>query len=367
MINITERKAVYDELKRSEANLKSMFETTDVSYMLFDTKYNIIAINNHMKDIYLHASGIELRVGSNMADSLLPERRENALAIYDRVVQTNKSEDYEASYSKNGISRYFIANVKPVYDGKKVIGLCISGIDITERRNALEQLKHLNKDLQQKAEELAISNTDLEMSKEMYSDLFNFSPLPAWVAEMKTLRFLDVNNAAVLHYGYTREEFLSMTLKEIRLPEDVPNMERAVADRVKQENGIFRVTMTHKKKNGELIDVDIQVAPINYSGITANIAIATDITERQNYISAIEAQNTRLREISWIQSHIVRAPLSRMMGLIPILEDSADTTGEQKMVLDYLLTSAYELDEIIKTVTDKSKIEDFQLLKPGVK
>ncbi|RWY53915.1 PAS domain S-box protein [Mucilaginibacter gilvus] len=363
MVNITDRKAVYDELKRSEANLKSMFETTDVSYMLFDTKYNIIAINKHMKDIYFHAAGMELRAGGNMADSLLPDRRENALARYDRVIQTNQSEDYEISYTKDGVSHYFIANVKPVHDGKKVIGLCISGIDITERRNALEQLKKLNKNLQQQAEELAVSNADLELSKKMYSELFNLSPLPAWVADINNFRFLDVNNAAVQHYGYTREEFLSMSLDVIRPVEEIPDMLRAVSERANQKDGTYSRILTHKKRNGELMSVEIQVAPIKYLGIKANIAIATDITEIQNYIKAIESQNTRLREISWIQSHIVRAPLSRIMGLIPMLKDFSNTAEEQKEILDYLLISANELDETIKTITDKSKIEDFQSLK----
>ncbi|WP_457131453.1 PAS domain S-box protein [Mucilaginibacter sp. UYNi724] len=367
MVNITERKAVYDELERSEANLKSMFETTDVSYMLFDTEYNIIAINKHMKDIYLHAAGTELKAGSNMADSLLPERREKALERYDRVLQTNQAEDYEISYTKDGVSRYYIANVKPVHDGKKVIGLCVSGIDITERRNALEQLKNANTDLQQRAGELAVSNADLELSKKMYSELFNFSPLPAWVADINTLRFLDVNNAAVLHYGYTREEFLSMSLHVIRPTAEIPDMERAVNERANQNEGIYSTILTHKKKNGELMSVEIQVAPIFYSGVKANIAIATDITEREHYIKAIEAQNARLLEISWIQSHIVRAPLSRMMGLIPLLKGSTNTAEEQKIILDYLLISAHELDEVIKTVTDKSKIEDFQTLTPDIK
>jgi signal transduction histidine kinase len=114
--------------------------------------------------------------------------------------------------------------------------------------------------------------------------------------------------------------------------------------------------MTHQKKNGELMDVEIQVAPIHYAEFEANMAIGTDITERQNYIHAIEAQNERLREISWIQSHTVRAPLSRIMGLAHMLEDLTESTEEQKKVLNYLLTSANELDEIIKAITDKSKI-----------
>jgi len=197
---------------------------------------------------------------------------------------------------------------------------------------------------------------ELERSEKRYSNLFNFSPLPAWVAEVGTLRFLDVNNAAIAHYGYSREEFLSMTLRDIRPAEELENMYGTINEHMAQKDGIFHVIMTHQKKNGELMDVEIQVAPIHYAEFEANMAIGTDITERQNYIHAIEAQNERLREISWIQSHTVRAPLSRIMGLAHMLEDLTESTEEQKKVLNYLLTSANELDEIIKAITDKSKI-----------
>jgi hypothetical protein len=72
-----------------------------------------------------------------------------------------------------------------------------------------------------------------------------------------------------------------------------------------------------------------------------------------NYIKAIEDQNEKLREISWIQSHVVRAPLSRIMGLIPLIHD-ADDIAEKEMMLDYVIISANELDEIIRNITAKS-------------
>jgi PAS domain S-box-containing protein len=364
MVNITERKAVYDELERSEANMKSIFDTTDVSYLLLDTKYNIIALNQQMKDVYIYAAGLMLKVGDNLIELLLPEKREGTLAIYNRVAQTNKAEDYESSYLKNGAYKHFLANVKPIHDGKKAIGLGISSIDITERKNAIEQLQQLNQNLEKQANELAISNAGLEESEKRYSELFNFSPLPAWVVDTNTLDFLDINNAAVLHYGYTREEFLLMNLKDIRPAEEITNLHRSVVE-TSANDGVSLASMVHKKKNGELFNVEVQIARIHYSGVEAYIAIATDVTQRLNYIKAIEAQNERLLEISWIQSHIVRAPLSRIMGLVPMLDDANDTADERKTMRDYILTSAHELDEIIKTITDKSKIEDFQSLKPG--
>ena len=81
-----------------------------------------------------------------------------------------------------------------------------------------------------------------------------------------------------------------------------------------------------------------------------------DITERLNYIKAIEEQNENLKEISWLQSHVIRAPLARIMGLIQLITDSSEDINEKQNALNYLLTSAHELDEVIRTITDKTNM-----------
>ncbi|MEO6849095.1 MAG: PAS domain S-box protein, partial [Mucilaginibacter sp.] len=172
MVNITERKAVYDELKSSEAKLKSIFDTTDVSYLLLDRNYHIVALNQHMKDSYVEAAGVVLYEGADLMELMPSEKREDAKAAYDKVIKNNEPLDYETTYVRNGASTHFLANVKPIDDGKKIIGICISAIDITERKNALEQLEQLNANLQKKARELAVSNAGLELSEKRYSELF---------------------------------------------------------------------------------------------------------------------------------------------------------------------------------------------------
>lgn len=85
-----------------------------------------------------------------------------------------------------------------------------------------------------------------------------------------------------------------------------------------------------------------------------------DITERSNYIKAIEEQNKKLKEISWMQSHVVRAPLARIMGLIPLLRDIRENSKEREKTLEYLALSANELDEVIKEITSKSNAANYQ-------
>jgi PAS domain S-box-containing protein len=74
-----------------------------------------------------------------------------------------------------------------------------------------------------------MSNPDFDSPEQQYKVLFERSPLPVWVYDAESLRFLQVNKAAVRHYGYSRKEFLGMTLKDILPPEDPPRLAEFVA------------------------------------------------------------------------------------------------------------------------------------------
>jgi len=203
------------------------------------------------------------------------------------------------------------------------------------------------------------SIADLEESEKRYSEVFHFSPQPMWVVDTETLQFLDVNKATLDHYGYTRDEFLGMSLRDIRPVSDIPALEKVFETARHHPEEIGHRSTIHKKKNGELRNVEVQYAQITYKGIKSNIVIAIDVTERLNYIKAIEDRNDQLQEISWIQSHIVRAPLSRIMGLIPLIENAEEGDHEISLMMSYLASSANELDEVIKKITDKTIIKDY--------
>lgn len=195
----------------------------------------------------------------------------------------------------------------------------------------------------------------IQSSEKKYSDLFHLSPLPLFVYDLETLKFLDINKAAVQQYGYSREEFLSMTIKDIRPKEDIGKLEEALELSKGKESFYFEGVFRHKKKTGELIFVDIRSNIITRDGRRAEIALANDITERVNHMDTIEMQNERLKEIAWFQSHVVRAPLTRMMALIKEIEGGTLSTEENKLYLSYVLESANELDEIVKDVVRKSQ------------
>jgi hypothetical protein len=149
-----------------------------------------------------------------------------------------------------------------------------------------------------------------------------------------------------------------MTIKEMWPPTQIPEMEKDFLIDEKQRSATFHGVVVHKKKSGELRQVDIQSNAIRYKGKRAKIVAVNDITERLTYIQAIEDQNIKLREISWMQSHIIRAPLARIMGLIPLAVNENTSTVERKEIFEFLETSAHELDEVIRDITTKTAIPD---------
>jgi len=93
-----------------------------------------------------------------------------------------------------------------------------------------------------------------EMAKTRYSDLFHLSPLPMWVYDLGTFDFLDVNDAAIKKYGYTKEEFLKMTIKEIWPVEDYPIFDQGVYSFDQYKENFKKRYLRHQKKNGKIID-----------------------------------------------------------------------------------------------------------------
>jgi two-component system cell cycle sensor histidine kinase/response regulator CckA len=105
---------------------------------------------------------------------------------------------------------------------------------------------------------------------------FDHNATPMWVFDISTLAFSAVNDAAVRHYGYSRKEFLSMTILDIRPTEDIPSLLREVLQkRVLNPVKQFR---KHKKKDGSLIDVEVTRCEVLFNGCIADIVTAVDVT-----------------------------------------------------------------------------------------
>ncbi|TSD67068.1 PAS domain S-box protein [Inquilinus sp. KBS0705] len=251
---------------------------------------------------------------------------------YHNAIKTKKATHFEDYYDQ--LNKWYEISAYPA-----ATGLSVYFKDITDRK---------------------LSEIMLQSSKKKYSELFNLSPLPMFLFDQYSLAFLDVNEAAVKNYGYSQTDFLSMTLRDIRPAEDLELLEEVI-DKNRKENFAHLGVYRHKKKNGDIIQVDVTTNTIAYKGMQAKVAVVNDVTQRTLYIKAIEDQNEKLREISWIQSHVVRAPLSRILGLIPLTNDVRENSEERSTMLEYLSASAHELDNVIKNITDKTTSADYNV------
>ncbi|WKV12003.1 response regulator [Marivirga harenae] len=196
----------------------------------------------------------------------------------------------------------------------------------------------------------------LESSVKKYQQLFQLNPQPTWVINNKTGNFLEVNNAAINNYGYSKEEFLHMLINDIDKDFFTLDLKKYLTERKTLKNTPLH---NHQLKNGKTIQVKLYVNPINYQGIEATLLMSIDLTETESYIRKIEEQNQQLMDIAWEQSHLVRAPLTRMMGIINRLEEKhmdhiMEADKECALLLKNALSSAHEIDDVIRSIVKRS-------------
>jgi two-component system, cell cycle sensor histidine kinase and response regulator CckA len=135
----------------------------------------------------------------------------------------------------------------------------------------------------------------MRASEETYRLLFDGNPMSMWLYDLKTFAFLDVNEAAIEQYGYTRDEFLRMTIKDIRPPEDLSALAENLA------KGSLRIeksgTWRHRRKNRSVIDVEIVSHDFEWDGHAARLVLATDVTQRRRAEDALRRSEAAYRSV----------------------------------------------------------------------
>lgn len=133
----------------------------------------------------------------------------------------------------------------------------------------------------------------LRINEQRYHELFESNPFPMFVYEIETMKILEVNNSAVVHYGYSREEFLSMTLKDLHPEDQIPALIENVSN---VDEGLDRAGVwTHILKDGRRISVEITSHTLIYEGRNAEVVLAYDITERRKAAQALKSSQNLLK------------------------------------------------------------------------
>jgi two-component system cell cycle sensor histidine kinase/response regulator CckA len=146
-------------------------------------------------------------------------------------------------------------------------------------------------ELEQQIAERKRAEEDLRHSEGIYRLFFEGNPLPGWLYHPESLRFLAVNEAAIGHYGYTRDEFLSMTMKDVQSAGDVPGKLKKVSAAASGADESDR--WRHRKKDGSIIDVAIVSHSLADSRL-ARFVLVHDITEQLRVESAAREASERL-------------------------------------------------------------------------
>ncbi|HZH32385.1 MAG TPA: PAS domain S-box protein [Pyrinomonadaceae bacterium] len=135
----------------------------------------------------------------------------------------------------------------------------------------------------------------LARSEEQYRVLFESNPNPMWVYDADTYAYLAVNEAAVRHYGYTRAEFLAMSIFDVRPPDSVPAVLENIASLPLPHRHAGE--WEHRKKDGTPIFVEISSQLIDFGGRTARLVLINDVTERKQAAAALRESEERYREL----------------------------------------------------------------------
>ena len=220
-------------------------------------------------------------IGRNLLEFIAPEDQQKGKAGTDSMLKGNPigTTEYKAIRSDNSV---FDVEVNGEFirdaEGKTVSAVYIVR-DISERK---------------------LTEEKLTQSEEKYRLLFAHNPQPMWIYDLETLAILEVNDSSIQQYGYTREEFLNLTIKDIRPAEDIQELIEDVNSAEKNKNA--RKVWRHSWKDGTLRYVEITAQSIDFNGRNARHVLINDVTERVQAEDALRQSEEKYKSIIESQS-----------------------------------------------------------------
>ena len=264
--DVTKRVQAEQRLRESEAlardgyaELDQIYRHAPVALFAMDRELRFTRCNERLAEI--NGKSAEEHIGRYVWE-MVPDLADVAVSLFRTVLDTGEAIiDAELSGetpAQPGVIRHWLSNYHPLRaaDGT-IVGIVGAVLEVTGFRRAETQLRE---------------------NEERSRLLFRDAPVPMWLFDVQTLQFLDVNNAAVRHYGWTVDEFLGMTLRDIRPPDAQAHLDATLAAR--SPDGISNATARHVTKDGRIIDVELSTQLTESAGRPARIVMAVDISAR---------------------------------------------------------------------------------------
>jgi PAS domain S-box-containing protein len=259
--DVTERIAVEKKLLENEGKFRTTLDNMLEGALVVGFDWRYLYLNNAMAR-QSKAPKEEL-LGKTMMENFPGIEQSEVFKIYQECMEKRITKQVIMPYTfPNGSHGWFDLSIQPIPEG-----LFILSVEITERKKAQQALIE---------------------SEEKYRYMFEMNPQPMWIFDIESLKLLNVNEAAIKHYGYSKQEFLNLTVQDIRPTETVDFFLEKLA--IQRPDFNDAGTWKHKKKNGEIIVVKILSHIINYEQHKARLVIATDVTEQKKAEEEIAAQ-----------------------------------------------------------------------------
>lgn len=191
---------------------------------------------------------------------------------------------------KDGRAFWVLLNSTAIKDHTgSIVHMRSTVADITEMKQLATEMERYRTHLEQIVHD---RSRELRERAEQYSILFERNPMPMWVYDLQSLQFIAVNDSAIARYGYSRSEFLSMTIKEIRPNEEVPSLLNHLSHAA---GGLENGTWRHQKKDGSIITVEITSHAVQFNKNAARLVLSNDITERLKAEQLVREAEQRYR------------------------------------------------------------------------
>ncbi|HKO80758.1 MAG TPA: PAS domain S-box protein, partial [Chitinophagaceae bacterium] len=328
--DISDQKKAETEINKAKDLADKLIDSLPGVFYFFDANGKFIRWNKEFEQATGYSS--EEIAGMHPTD-FFSDKEKSYIAGRIEGVFLKGINDAEANFlTKSGkLIPYYFKAVMINYEGKPC--LLGNGIDITERKKA---------------------ESELIASEQKYKLLFERNPLPMWMLDLPLYNVHDVNNAALLQYGYTREEFLNLTVFDFRPKEDIEKFKAATNTTFRgiHHAGVWR----HKKKNGTILYVDIITYDLNYKGQQTRLVLANDVTEKHIAEEKLKESYDAIRELTdYLQNvreeerlHMAREIHDELGQLLTILK--MDVSWVNKRTGPDNVTTKEKLNEILSVI-----------------
>lgn len=279
-------------LQQEKDYLARIVEQSSEAIISRDLNRNVLSWNKGAETLFGYSR--EEVQNKNLLDLDLVDLSLDELKALEKLVEKDGTWRREVRFKRKNGSTFIgdtIANGLFDDQGRLVsVGSYIH--DISLQKSLEQQLIQTNQTLEEKVK---ARTEEIRRSEQKYRYLFHHNPIPMWVIETGTFRFLDVNEMALLKYGYSREEFLNMTAEDIRPEHTRSAFRRENNPKTSHLNDGYRGVWQHQKKDGTAFWVEIIAHHILFEGKHARLILANDITEKKEAEDKLRANEKRFR------------------------------------------------------------------------